>query len=53
MVCNKPDDELTETFYGADFTSAVSRDNIYGVRFHPEKSHRFGLELFQNFVEKC
>lgn len=36
--------------YGYDFPSVVSRNNVYGVQFHPEKSHRFGLELLKRFV---
>ena len=36
--------------YGIHFTCAVARANIFGVQFHPEKSHSAGLRLFANFV---
>lgn len=39
------------TNYGNDFVSSVNKDNIFGVQFHPEKSHSFGLELIKCFVE--
>lgn len=39
------------TNYGYNFISAVQRNNIFGVQFHPEKSHRFGLQLMQKFLE--
>jgi glutamine amidotransferase len=40
---------IAETEYGEKYTSAVRSDNIYGVQFHPEKSHSFGLKILQNF----
>jgi glutamine amidotransferase len=49
VVCERPEDELASATYGTRFTAAVQRDNIYGVQFHPEKSHRFGMELLGRF----
>ena len=39
-----------KTHYGYDFVSAIQKENIYGVQFHPEKSHRYGMELYKNFA---
>ena len=36
--------------YGADLPCAVQRANVYGVQFHPEKSHSNGTRLFENFA---
>lgn len=41
------------TEYGIPFSSAVQKDNFYGVQFHPEKSGEVGLQLLHNFVERC
>ena len=40
---------IAETEYGEKYTSAVRSDNIYGVQFHPEKSHQNGVRLLSNF----
>jgi glutamine amidotransferase len=48
--CDDPADELFRTHHGYDFTSGIQRGNIMGVQFHPEKSHRFGMQLFKNFI---
>lgn len=49
-VCDTPDNVLATATYGGEFVSAVHRDNIWGVQFHPEKSHRFGMALMKNFL---
>jgi glutamine amidotransferase len=43
------DDVLTTTFYGHQFTSAIQKENIIAVQFHPEKSHKNGVQLLLNF----
>ncbi len=43
-------DILCTTEYGNEFVSGFQKDNIYGVQFHPEKSHRFGMSLLNNFI---
>jgi len=50
FVCHDPSDELASSRYGIDFTAAVQRGNVWGVQFHPEKSHRFGMALLKNFA---
>lgn len=54
-VCSDSKHILGLTEYGYPFVSAVQKDNIFGVQFHPEKSHRFGMTLLKNFAEisKC
>jgi glutamine amidotransferase len=42
---------LAKTNFGFDFTSAFNKGNLYGVQFHPEKSHKFGMRLLKNFSE--
>lgn len=52
-VCERGVDVLMTCDYGYTFTAAVAKDNVYGVQFHPEKSHDFGMALLKNFVDKC
>ncbi len=49
--CHNPTNVLATSGYGVQFSSAVRRNNIYGVQFHPEKSHQFGSQLLKNFAE--
>jgi glutamine amidotransferase len=51
FVCKNPENVLGTARYGYDFTCAVRKENIYGVQFHPEKSHKFGMQVLKNFVE--
>lgn len=50
VKCNNIGDILTLTEYGKKFCSSFQKKNIYGVQFHPEKSHKFGIKLFHNFI---
>lgn len=47
--CNNQEDVLAETEYGSKFACAVKHGNIYGVQFHPEKSHHNGINILKNF----
>lgn len=48
--CRNKDDCGAVTQYGQSFASVVIKDNIYGTQFHPEKSHRYGVKLIENFI---
>ncbi len=51
FVCNKVESIISTTEYGITYASAVNRDNIYGIQFHPEKSHSNGTQLLHNFAK--
>lgn len=51
IACDTRDQIIIETEYGYAFASGVMKGNILGVQFHPEKSHRFGMELLRRFSE--
>lgn len=48
----RQEDVLAEAFYGESFACAVKHHHIYGVQFHPEKSHKAGIGLLENFARK-
>lgn len=50
MQVDRPQDVLLTAHYGLDFVAAVQVDNIIGVQFHPEKSHRYGKQLLGQFA---
>jgi imidazole glycerol-phosphate synthase subunit HisH len=50
VQCADPDDILTTTRYGIETVSSVARGSVIGVQFHPEKSLRWGMEVFRKFV---
>lgn len=52
VECLDENDILTTTCYGYEFVSSFEKENIIGVQFHPEKSHKFGMQLLKNFILK-
>jgi len=50
LQCNNENDILTRTKYENQFVSGIQKENIYGVQFHPEKSHDVGERLLRNFI---
>lgn len=50
LQCNDEHNVTATANYGYDFVASVEKNNILGVQFHPEKSHKFGMKLYENFV---
>lgn len=51
VVVENPDSRMLATSYGNYFDSGICNGNIFGVQFHPEKSHKFGAALLRSFAE--
>jgi len=49
--CNSQSDVDAISSYGNSYVAAIQRGNVFGVQFHPEKSHKFGMNLLRNFSE--
>lgn len=50
-ICTDPSNVIATAEYGGVITAAVQKKNIFGVQFHPEKSHRFGMALMHRFID--
>ena len=53
VYCNDSKDIFSTTLYENNFVSAFKKNNILGVQFHPEKSHKFGMEIFNFFLKSA
>ena len=51
VECGRPADIAATAHYGFDFGCSVHHDNVFGVQFHPEKSHHFGAAVLRNFAK--
>jgi imidazole glycerol-phosphate synthase subunit HisH len=51
ILSSNSENVICETNYGITFHSGIQKHNIFGLQFHPEKSHRAGLKILKNFVD--
>ncbi len=51
VKCKNQSHIVMSTEYGITFDSVIQEDNVFGAQFHPEKSHKFGMKLFENFAK--
>lgn len=49
VICNNNENVLATAEYSQKFTCSIIKNNIYGVQYHPEKSHKYGMQLLKNF----
>jgi imidazole glycerol-phosphate synthase subunit HisH len=49
VVCDNTANSILKTNYGGDFDAAIQNNSVYGTQFHPEKSHKYGMQLLSNF----
>ena len=52
IVCKDEVDIVAYTDYGYPLAAVINKDNIMGAQFHPEKSHKYGMQLLKNFAER-
>ena len=50
VKCDNPINSILTTNYGCEFDSAIQNENVFGAQFHPEKSHKYGMQLLSNFA---
>jgi len=49
VVCEDERNSILKANYDSDFDAAIQNENVYGTQFHPEKSHKYGMQLLTNF----
>ncbi|WP_033068640.1 imidazole glycerol phosphate synthase subunit HisH [Thalassospira australica] len=50
VCCDDPEDVVGTVSHGSDVTAVIEKSNVFGAQFHPEKSHRYGMQLFNSFA---
>lgn len=53
MQCDTPESAILTSHYGYEFVTGIQSSNVLGVQFHPEKSHRFGMDVLKRFAAWC
>ncbi len=51
LSIEKGEDVMAKATYGYEFAAGIEYDNILGVQFHPEKSHKYGMKIFENYTK--
>lgn len=52
LKCDNVEDIAVTTKFGYEFAAGIITDNIMGMQFHPEKSHKYGMKLLGNFIKE-